>query len=786
MSRYRLGRIHLENYKLFDKKDIDFSMADLFVLDGPNGYGKTSIFEAIEYLVTGDIKRAEECPEVSGKLSYDTHFLSKNVDKNVVVSGELISGENVLKIERCINVQSISGVENNPKNLKNITNTMIWFCEKLEYNGMAEGADAVIKKYLGNDLLEDYYKFYYISQEDRLKFLMASETKRMEQISSLFNIDNEISEYTKYNSFKKKLSSKVNKLKEDNKAERTELDKDKGKIEKSKINREYKDIFQKCKRKPYWNEKAVKIKDKEKLDEILTELKKVAVLSRHIEEFQTSLVNSQFDRYISNKELLKKLLIFNAIYQDIDNKQREYKTFEYLKSLPTKEDSEEIDIEKLDFQKLKENINIEIDIVPVLRLQREILKARRNQNTYNKSLEKLQGSRENLTKSLSQWREDGGTEIKENVCPYCGTDFKIKAEYEKAIVGVESTLKECTDGETEKIKEYLLELQSEYDEKFKVVITKFINENSYMDNDLIKNILHNVEVVAPEYRKFSSFLHKQQINLNKSDRLLKNEDECEIVVQRFQKTIQDNYINSLSDEYILMQKENCFFKIFESVFDSKIENIEYISEKLENEKRLYLEEQYQLQEYDKLIEREKILKKKEKVTKDLDNMKSKVKEIISIYKNKIGQYQKKIIGKIQIPLYIYSGRVLQYYQGGLGIFIKYDTKGEKLDSIRFLASKQSDHDVLYTLSSGQLTGVIIALTLTLNKIYGKDSFSCMLIDDPVQTMDDLNVDSLVELLRNEFRDYQMIVSTHEEEFSRFIRYKYKKYKLIARRYQLNE
>lgn len=183
---------------------------------------------------------------------------------------------------------------------------------------------------------------------------------------------------------------------------------------------------------------------------------------------------------------------------------------------------------------------------------------------------------------------------------------------------------------------------------------------------------------------------------------------------------------------------------------------------------------------------EECLLQKEKVAQELEEMKNKIEGVIKIYKDEIGKYQKKIIGEIQIPLYIYSGRVLQYYQGGLGIFVKYDTKGEKLDAIRLLSSNQSDHDILYTLSSGQLTGIIISLTLTLNKIYGTENFSCILIDDPVQTMDDLNIASLVELLRNEFKDYQMIMSTHEEDFSRFIRYKYEKYNLVTKRHKLNE
>ena len=58
-------------------------------------------------------------------------------------------------------------------------------------------------------------------------------------------------------------------------------------------------------------------------------------------------------------------------------------------------------------------------------------------------------------------------------------------------------------------------------------------------------------------------------------------------------------------------------------------------------------------------------------------------------------------------------------------------------------------------------------------------FKCIFIDDPVQTMDELNIASFVELMRNEFMDRQIILSTHEDSFSRYVRYKYSKYGLKA-------
>ena len=62
----------------------------------------------------------------------------------------------------------------------------------------------------------------------------------------------------------------------------------------------------------------------------------------------------------------------------------------------------------------------------------------------------------------------------------------------------------------------------------------------------------------------------------------------------------------------------------------------------------------------------------------------------------------------------------------------------------------------------------------------------MLIDDPIQCMDDINMISFVELLRREFSGSQIIMSTHEEDFSNFVRYKFKKYGLDAQAITLKD
>ena len=55
----KLLSIEFTNFKVFgsDTYRVNFNGSDLMLLDGPNGYGKTSVFDAIELALSGTIKR---------------------------------------------------------------------------------------------------------------------------------------------------------------------------------------------------------------------------------------------------------------------------------------------------------------------------------------------------------------------------------------------------------------------------------------------------------------------------------------------------------------------------------------------------------------------------------------------------------------------------------------------------------------------------------------------------------------------------------------------------------
>jgi exonuclease SbcC len=190
-------------------------------------------------------------------------------------------------------------------------------------------------------------------------------------------------------------------------------------------------------------------------------------------------------------------------------------------------------------------------------------------------------------------------------------------------------------------------------------------------------------------------------------------------------------------------------------------------EKLERKKQYICNQFYH--SFDESIGKVNSLEERQKSLGDLCKQ---LKQYVETLDKAINTYRKQVIAQIEIPFFLYSSRLLQSYPGGQGVLI--DSK--EGDKVRFTAPGK-EHDVLYTMSSGQLSAVLLAFELSLNRIYTGNGFQTLLIDDPIQCMDDINMVSLVELLGREFGQSQVILSTHEDDFARFIGYKYGKYGL---------
>ena len=110
--------------------------------------------------------------------------------------------------------------------------------------------------------------------------------------------------------------------------------------------------------------------------------------------------------------------------------------------------------------------------------------------------------------------------------------------------------------------------------------------------------------------------------------------------------------------------------------------------------------------------------------------------------------------------------MIQNYQRGLGLFIDRGAGNQ----LQFCTAEQSEHDAILSMSSGQLSALSLAFFLSLNRVYSENAF--VLIDDPAQSLDEINIASLTDLLRCELQDKQLIISSHEDEIAAYMRYRF--------------
>jgi len=373
--------------------------------------------------------------------------------------------------------------------------------------------------------------------------------------------------------------------------------------------------------------------------------------------------------------------------------------------------------------------------------------------------------------------------IENNLCPLCGHDWTTYEKL-KVQIGVRTeNFKQFYDESLLKINKLTEGLYNDYASGIHTKIDNYLNEkDNVVDEKFFKQLS---ECIVDKIRiiEFTGWCKKHSIELgryiNKEAKYIENSID---LVNGLQKELLEKRID-VSEEFRKVDAQINFKNIFADIFSDNDDNVKLISDERIDRKICYVDYFYfnnlkkQLEEIDNGISKfEPKMDKLQSISNQLKNAKK-------IYDSQIKKHHSQIIKQIEIPFLIYSGRIIQNYQGGLGILIKED---EELDNIRFISSNKTDHDALNTLSSGQLSALVMAFTLALNKVYQKGKLSTILIDDPVQTMDDINMASFVELLRNEFENKQLIISTHESEFSGYIRYKFLKYGLKSLPFNVKE
>ena len=764
-----INRICLENYKLFTYKEIDFRDALLLVFDGPNGYGKTSIFDAIELLITGEISRVKESDVIDGKLAYETVFLANDIKKDVIIKGEFVDMSKgvTLIIGARISANDLNGKRINPKNIFNniefysLSSYELLIKDWKDYLKDQETINSIRESFFGKQNLEKFTLFHYVRQEDRLAYFRQNEKERSSAIESLLGVESERNRHKKVKVTYKEVGDKLKDVDKQLSKLKTRL------AEKPKKVEEKVEYIQVADGKTPWDLENIKF-DNTNSEQLLEQFNKELdgiksyVINKNLHKVFFALENYKLIPEQLKKDTIKAWILMHNSLEDYDTIEQSYDELVFLKKQKQLIDLQ--DYTNVDFLKMCEKLKLDEcgqELVNEVVVLKELFA---NQSEIQKTINDLLLLRENLHKEHQTLGEDAR-------CPYCGHDWKEVYKLEERYIVAQDIMKSLLKRDGEKYSAQVSLMKKYIEEKCLLSLTE---EISNLSNNAILDIYGKFNNKSKFIGAITNCSDVMDIIYNKifeNEKISQNSEEQVNVAL----SIIANLSKELTEDY-LKENDKYNFVNIKSKCNFDEEMLEKISVESIESKRKYIFSQFYAS-FDSL-QKEVISLEAQRTV--LSEMKNQLKGYLDAIERAIENYKKQVIDEIEIPFFVYSSRLLQSYQGGQGVFMKND--GE---TIRFNVPN-SEHDILYTMSSGQLSAVLLSFSLAMNKIYAGEGIKTMFIDDPIQCMDDINMISFIELLRREFDDCQIVLSTHEEDFSNFIRYKFSKYGLKAKTITLKE
>lgn len=849
----KIKKILIKNFKnIKETRIIDFQEnVTLFV--GPNGFGKTTIFDAIELSLTGKIRRIEESDYSDGRSSFSTPYFQNNPEEDTFIELTLTNDEGSSLIVSSLYKSSMNAEGNNvPKfSFSKFKRTVRFEPEPLEdLDGLSErDIQKVISQFLGYES-EDYSLgdtfdlFHYIQQDETAYYLKQKEKDRKEQLNFLLNIGNYVNRKNRLERLKSVLSSSEKELK---------AKKDKLKTSPIKNDTPYSKLPLRADNDFAFNKESIEFDNElsnESLNIYLSEIEK-------LQEFRNSFspkdyflrkLSDQFEREVLDDKDFIFYLIVREFFESQDNIEHieqnhtlilNDKNYSYflLKNYIGQLESLENDSRMFKRGKILEGLlDVEID-----KLNIEIIKNSLNSfpnwefgqvwlemfdyklSTYKIKKEQLDDGVNSINKLLEiRSRLKEHSDEKNSECVFCGYDW---GESKNLLIAYEETTNQLRKNLTnfeievsnmvEELNQLKMELQNQIQmeqEKLFVIPDDFLSVIRSISNYDFPESFSNLVVMNSEIRPLlvdeSASLQefenlKTELISSLQEKLLIPKEVYSTFLRVVKKSV---YFENLLEKYSILAGEsireyeisfdllpislNKFEEnkekllvflgdlrsqivfdysksldsqhLFDKYFASKEKTFEECTIERISQKREYIINQFELQSLTMFNQIENRL---QIVERTITYLQQRVRKL----NNNIKSYQEQMIQKLKLPFYMYTAKILQNYQQGMGVLLTTQNNS----NIRFIANSNSEQDVMYQLSSGQVAVISFAFTLALNTTFKiSKEFKFLSIDDPIQDMDSMNVYALIDLIRHSLSDYQIIMSTHNDGSAMFIKYKF--------------
>ncbi|MCT8865849.1 AAA family ATPase [Shewanella sp. ZOR0012] len=755
---WQISKIEVSSFKAFKRIYLDLGESSLLTLDGPNGYGKTSIFDAIELLLTGQISRIQNLFDTlltGHKKNYADNLFwnSRSGDNDLCIKIEFINDDRKLVLARhCPAVIFKNPANNRADNYENFTLYELPEFESSAFTKIEQRDNNFLDEVFGKNFRENFSFLNYLEQGQN-RLLHTRVDDRKDKLGNLFNISDIEAEIESCNTLYSKLAKYINNperkakalsLKEEIATLRSTLQTVTGLVEYRKLSTT--DV------QPGWDEEILfstySAADHAAYQE---SVRKIIALLPLKTTIKTRVHNEGIDADIDrNKESLRSLAQFgkdlgkldelDAIKKGIDELERSTSIIrrgasaiklEEARSLPNWEDRRlEWFESKIEYRNsLREKSTANANVVAELeRLKRQLI------DEHKKS-----------------YPDD-------QLCPLCGADWE---DHKSMVDAIEARTKQISDSLGQDGKD-LVNLIAAMDAELKLIGGHIQDSLKLLTPTFEPNLHAALTKIKLRLPAITQLLEKlQSENIQFTDPYTEID---EVVNERLEK-LKEILRNKKQLEADALALPEDWRETINSVFKD-LQDFYIVTAEDLKDKELYISIKANEAQNSRLQTCISDLKLIEKEVLAAKNAQGKIEKLRSTLKKTEQSYTDQTISAIEFIFHIYSGRLIQNYQRGLGLFIE-SREGTQL---RFLTAEKSEHDAVMSMSSGQVSALSLAFFLSLNKVYAR--VPLILIDDPSQSLDEVNVASLTDLLRCELKHCQLVVSSHEDDISAYMRYRF--------------
>lgn len=755
---WKISKIEVSSFKAFKHIYLDLGESSLLTLDGPNGYGKTSIFDAIELLLTGQINRIQNLFDTiltKNKKDYADNLFwnNRSGENDLCIKIEFIDDDRKLTLARHCPAKIFKKLTNNRAD--KYEHFKLYELPELnssEFTKVNERDNNFLEQTFGKNFRENFSLLNYLEQGQN-RLLHTRVDARKEKLGNLFNtsdIEFEIENCTKiYSRLNKFINDSGRKtqtafLTEEVATLQGMLQADSGIIEYKKISTT--DV------QPGWDKEILfstySPEDHANYQESIRKITAILPLKATI---RIRIHNEEVDADISrNEESLKSLAQFGKDLGKLDGLE------------PIKKEMNELERSAAIIKRGATAIKIE-EARTLPNWTEGRLKWFESQIESRNSLRDKSSANANVVAELNRLKRQLIDEHKkaypdDQLCPLCGADWE---DHQSMVGAIDERTKQISDSLGQDGKD-LVNLITTMDAELKLIDTHIQDRLKILSptfDPKLHGALTNIKLRLPAINQLLEKLQNENILVTNSftdnDELVNERLERLKDVLRSKKLVEADAL-ALPDDW--RETANGAFKDLQDFYIITIEDlkskVQYISVKANEAQNSRLQT---------CIAN---LKTIEKETQAAQKAQDKVEKLRFTLKKTEQNYTDQTISAIELIFHIYSGRLIQNYQRGLGLFIE-SREGTQL---RFLTAEKSEHDAVMSMSSGQVSALSLAFFLSLNKVYSR--VPLILIDDPSQSLDEVNVASLTDLLRCELKHCQLIVSSHEDDISAYMRYRF--------------